>query len=271
MTRLGYDSFQRTDQSNWGTATDGQVWAMPVGTGTAAITNNEGTIISNSADTNMQLGTGIYTDMEILCRASISNTNDIIGFEGRFSSSGGLPTSYKFLFFSGGVHINKGISGNNFNLANATVTININTFYWYRFRIVGTGLFGKVWQDGSVEPSSWTLQATDSSIASGGIALLGNTGTGSNVVSFDSLYVVDYVLTDSVSSTEALSGVISSSIIDSLSFTDIYALQEFYGSVAIVLTTTDSLFFTTTFVASVLNFSVFNVTIRSGTVSTIVR
>lgn len=281
MTQLGKDTFTRANQSGWGTATDGQVWTMPIGTGTVSIASNEGTIVSNQADTDMQLGSGTYTDMEMLCRASISNTNDIIGFEGRFSSSGGVPTSYKFLFYSGGVHINKGVSGNNFNLVNATVTVNINTFYWYRFKIVGTGLYGKVWQDGTVEPNTWTLQTTDSSIASGGIALLGNTGTASNSVSFDSFYIVDYVLEDNMTISDISTSTILFIPSDTLNITEVTKqtlamnLQDILGLVDVsiplitffstdILISNDNLNFSTVIAGNILNYMVTYAKIRSG-------
>lgn len=280
MTQLAYDSFTRANQSGWGTATDGQVWTMPIGTGTVAISGNEGTITSALADTDMQLGTNTYTDMELLYRASISNSGDIIGLEGRFSVSGGQPTSYKFLFYSGGVHINKGILGANTNLVNATVTININTFYWYRFRIVGIGLYGKVWQDGTAEPSSWTLQTTDSSIASGGFAVLGNTAT-TNLVSFDSFYVVDYALVDAniisdvskpsltflpielSNSTEIMTVNIASSIIETMVITEI-AIPIVLAFITDILISSDLLQFSTTNVGNIRNYMLLRVTIRSG-------
>ena len=34
---------------------------------------------------------------------------------------------------------------------------NVGTWYWFRFKADGSKLYGKVWADGTTEPSSWTL------------------------------------------------------------------------------------------------------------------
>lgn len=180
MTIIASDTFQRSNQSGWGTASDGETWAFTGQAATESIASNEGVIAGTSVnDTHAQIGTQTLGDQELLCRIAINNSNDICGLEARFST---YNNTYKFLYYSNAVHINKTVSGSNSNLANSgAFTMTVGTFYWFRFRCQGTTIEGKVWQDGTNEPGSWTVSTTDSSLASGGFALLGNTGTGSGV------------------------------------------------------------------------------------------
>lgn len=47
-------------------------------------------------------------------------------------------------------------------------TFAANTWYYVRFRANGTALKARVWADGAVEPTSWHLEVTDSSITAAG-------------------------------------------------------------------------------------------------------
>ncbi|MBE0448644.1 MAG: hypothetical protein IBX64_11200, partial [Actinobacteria bacterium] len=48
-----------------------------------------------------------------------------------------------------------------------------NTWYWARLRAIGSTIQAKVWPDGENEPSSWSLNATDTSIVSGWVGVGG--------------------------------------------------------------------------------------------------
>lgn len=284
MTQLANDTFQRANQSGWGTASDGQVWSV-TGPGTLAITGNEGTVISNFSDTHVQLGTKVSNDIEILCRMAISDSNDICGLQGRFTTSGGI-SCYKFLYYTGGVHINKSITGSSSNLANASFTMSTGVFYWFRFRITGSLLLGKIWQDGTAEPSAFTVTSTDISVnGAGGIAVLANTATASNVISFDHFYAVDYILSDS--NTEVSSYTTSFTVIktDTFSFTEIWAIAVITGetgtfseveaySLATGNSFIDSLTILDVFIPdtlSVKDYATDNLITRSGFIKVIIR
>lgn len=250
MTQLAYDTFSQANQSGWNPSSDGQSWTT-TGVGTLSIINNIGQLTSNTSDTHVQLGTNTAPDMEILCRVSVSNSNDIVGLQGRFSVSGGNTTCYKFLYYSSGVHINSSIAGGNTNLVNQAFTLSLSTFYWMRFRITSTNLLGKMWQDTTAEPIAWTITTSDSSITgSGGFAVLGNTGTGSNAVTYDHFFVVDYPLSDTITT------------IDSVKPTILYIPSTTY-----TITDTSSM----SKIASIINYEIYSVRIRTGSVRTIVR
>ncbi len=204
MTVLGNDSFTRSDlASGWGVATDGQIWTQ-TGPGTRFLSGNEGVLVSTGGDQHVQLGTQTSGDMDLLCRFSVNNLNDIVGLQGRFTSSGGNTTCYKLLFYSGGIHINKAIAGANSNLSNYNQAITANTYYWLRFWISGSNLYGKIWQDGTAELGYWMISATDTSVTgSGGVALLGTTDAASSGVRFDHFYAVDVVHNNQLSTFSA--------------------------------------------------------------------
>lgn len=220
MTQLGRDDFSRADQSGWGTATDGNAWT-PTGTGTFSISGSEGVLVSNGSDTSAQLGTATSADAEIVCRVAVTSLNDVLAVQARYSVSGGNVTCYKFLFYTGGIHINKSINGANSNLANFNMSISTNTFYWMHFWVQGSNLYGKFWQDGTAEPKSWTISATDSSITTaGGVAVLANTDSGGTGVKFDHFYAVDYSDINQLTSFSADARAIALSNVDPFLATD---------------------------------------------------
>ena len=51
-----------------------------------------------------------------------------------------------------------------------------NTWYWIRFRVIGSSLKYRVWADGDSEPVAWDKDETDSDITSGWVGLGSHTG-----------------------------------------------------------------------------------------------
>jgi hypothetical protein len=192
MTDLGSDNFNRSDNaSSWGTASDGKTYTV-YGSGTASIVSNKGKLKSDGSDSHVQHGTYTSNDYDITFKMKIGDVADIGGIVARYTHSSS-DQSYKLLYYSGGLHINRRISGANSELATGSFTATVGTEYNLRFQIIGTALKGKIWT-GS-EPGSWTVQTTDSSISSGGFAFLAST-TGPGSIIYD-----DLLVTDAVSST----------------------------------------------------------------------
>lgn len=52
---------------------------------------------------------------------------------------------------------------------------------WCRFRVVGTSLKAKLWEDGTTEPSSWDLEVTDSDISAAGWVGFGGNNAGDTI------------------------------------------------------------------------------------------
>jgi hypothetical protein len=70
----------------------------------------------------------------------------------------------------------------------------VGTWYWFKLEESGGTLYGKVWADGTAEPSSWQFtQSGWSDRNSGGAPALngGDTSTGSSTASFDAVSVVN--------------------------------------------------------------------------------
>jgi hypothetical protein len=86
-----------------------------------------------------------------------------------------LGTSYFVrLHRPGALILSKGVSGVYTDLAFTDYTFANSTDYHFRFRATGSLLAVKLWT--SVEPSTWTLSATDTEITAAGLAVLSSTG-----------------------------------------------------------------------------------------------
>lgn len=64
-----------------------------------------------------------------------------------------------------------------------------NTWYWFKVKSEAGTLYGKVWQDGTTEPSNWPYSWTRSGRTGYPALNGGSTGTGGNTASFDNLTV----------------------------------------------------------------------------------
>lgn len=196
---LDADTFTRANSGSWGTASGGSTWASTLGSPTLSISSNEGHATGITAQAAMQLGSITSVNAEGLVRVRTNNTaSSRMGitlrqtatntfYHGRLSSNANNLT------------IGKVVAGTNTDLFTTAFTCNINTYYWIRFRAIGTHLAVKAWADGSGEPGTWTLSGTDSSITTaGGFGLTINTGTSSVTWDFDSFTVTDGTLTDTL-------------------------------------------------------------------------
>lgn len=102
----------------------------------------------------------------------------------RGSGAAGSETAYVFRNSSGNtVRISRLSAGANTDLgASVTIpTLQSNKFYWLRFRVNGSDLKAKIWDgDHEQEPTAWTIERSDATIAGPGWMGVGNnasTGT----------------------------------------------------------------------------------------------
>lgn len=83
----------------------------------------------------------------------------------------------------------KKVGGSTTAVTAFSFTVTAGTFYWMRFQVQGSIVAIKVWQDGSLEPTSWGFTTTDTALsAPGGVGLYGYTST-STPNTFDSFTV----------------------------------------------------------------------------------
>lgn len=154
---LGNDTMVRGNVvGGWGNSFDSQTYTK-TGTGTIALTSDEGLITNTTGDVHMQLGSRTWTDEDGTVRFNLSAATISAGIELRYVDANNYyrlsasQNSLSVILCAGGVST---------TLATATPTIAINTWYRLRFRIaeLSTGtLFGRVWPDNTLEPTIWNI------------------------------------------------------------------------------------------------------------------
>ena len=201
MSIVAADTFTRANVAtpSWGSATDTvNAWATLGGitANNLQVASNAGQIFSSSATQFQTLGAALTpADCEGLCRITFSTVT------GGASDTGGimLRAQNSSNYYIGRyratipeVSLAKRVVGTTTNLTGAvTVTLTAGQAYWFRMRVQGTTLSLRYWQDGTSEPSAWTVQITDSSLTAagfGGLFAFGQSATG---VKFDHFQLDD--------------------------------------------------------------------------------
>jgi RHS repeat-associated protein len=172
-TIVAQDSFAgRTVGSGWGTASDGSTWSTQAGDGSSlSVSGDAGHVAEADASPLVSLGTGTATDSEGLVRFSTSNPGSedcriVLRLDGTatdYYMAGWHAEGSDLDIFK---HDGSGFT----SLAATTTDVLPDTAYWIRFRAEGTTLSARIWEDGTAEPTSWTVQVTDSSISGPGRA-----------------------------------------------------------------------------------------------------
>jgi hypothetical protein len=202
MTAIGTDTFQRANQSGWGTASDGQTWQHISGNATAAISNNTGTLTANTTHDFWALGAE-YGDMCVTCEVQITGGGDA-GIAVRSTSNTNI---YRLNVSSGGnPNLTKYVGGTQTSIASdPSLTYTLGSWVYLKMQIVGSQIMTKAWADGTAEPSTWGIVVTDTSITGVGYAGVNAYVPGSDVAAFRYFRAVDYQLSDSLQITDASS------------------------------------------------------------------
>lgn len=165
-TTIGQDTFQRANQSHWGTASDGQTWTDDANSlSFFSINSNQGIVKNGSDNYNSILGSTV-TDAEVLFTGKMSSYDSVsnLGSVIRFTDDNNY---YKAYIDGHTLFIIKKVNGTLTNLNTTNFTANANTLYTLRFRVQGNTLSAKVWNTTNSEPTNWTITTTDSSLTSG--------------------------------------------------------------------------------------------------------
>ncbi|HTK07832.1 MAG TPA: hypothetical protein VL485_11730 [Ktedonobacteraceae bacterium] len=174
---LAQDTFHRTDQSFWGTASDGQTWGADANVASAfSVANNTGLVTNAGLSYSAVLGPSI-TDSDVVLTGSISNfANNNFGPVLRFTDGNNW---YKAYIDGINLVIQKKVNGTATIIQTAPFAATASTQYALRFRAVGTTLSAKVWATAGSEPSGWTTTITDSSLTGGqdGVRVLSSGAT----------------------------------------------------------------------------------------------
>jgi YVTN family beta-propeller protein len=167
---IAQDSFQRANQTFWGTASDGQNWTSDASTNAVfSITNNTGKI-TNAGSTSLNAIVGpMSTDEDVLFSGSLSAfSSSNIGSVIRWADTNDW---YKAYIDGTNLVIQKKVNGATTTLKTTPFTATTNTNYCLRVQVVGTTLNARVWATGQAEPANWMATATDATFASGRVGL----------------------------------------------------------------------------------------------------
>lgn len=162
---IAQDTFQRLNQTYWGTASDGHIWGADANTNSVfSITNNTGRINSSTTIYNAVLGQSA-TNAQILLTGSMSvfsNTN--LGGVLRWTNTNNW---YKAYIDGSNLIIQKKVNGSTSVLKSVPFAASSATAYSIRFQIIGVTLSVKVWAANGSEPANWMATASDLSLSSG--------------------------------------------------------------------------------------------------------
>ena len=109
----------------------------------------------------MRLGSGTGTDLDATVRFLLSASSISGGIELRYS---GASSYYRLAASTTLLSIIKNTGGGAITLAFTSLSLSTGTWYHMRFRTTGSApvsLQGRVWADGTTEPTTWTLTASD--------------------------------------------------------------------------------------------------------------
>jgi hypothetical protein len=169
---LARDSFQRPDQTFWGTASDGRVWVGDANTIDAfSIVQHAGQVDNQQGIFNAILGP-TTTDAEVVFSASINhlNPNSVnVGSVLRWTDNNNW---YKTFINGTELVILKRIQGSTIQLGAIPFSAQSGESYTLRFRALGATLFARVWRSNDPEPTAWMLTCTDT----GTLLLSGSAG-----------------------------------------------------------------------------------------------
>ncbi|MDQ1429733.1 MAG: virginiamycin lyase, partial [Actinomycetota bacterium] len=175
---LGIDTFQRANQSLWGTSSDGHVWGGDANSSNVfSVAGNAGLVTGTGSTSYSAVLGASATDSEVYARGAISSfANSNFGTVLRWADGNNW---YKAFLDGGSLFIQKKVGGTTTMLATVPFPAQVNTPYSVHFRAVGSTLTANAWPSANPEPAGWMLTATDTSLASGfsGMRFLTQAGT----------------------------------------------------------------------------------------------
>lgn len=167
VNTLAHDTFQRADQSLWGTAVDGRGWEGDANTAVIfSITGGMGQVAGGQGTFNAILGpTSANTDVLVSITTNRFGAGQVnMGAVVRWQDTNNW---YKALIDGTHLSVIKHINGIGRQLAVVPFHAQGGVSYTLRFRALGVTLFAKVWPTATPEPAPWMIATSDMSLASG--------------------------------------------------------------------------------------------------------
>lgn len=159
---MAFDTFTRSNQSGWGTASDTETWSVVFGSSANYnIVNNQGVISTTAATYGILLGSGTTTSATYAVRITPSASSDYAGFTFAYVNS----TNYCYTEVSNNdVAIYKVVAGTSTRIALASMSITGGISYRHLLVTNGNTANLYVWIDGQSQPGTPNVTATDPAI-----------------------------------------------------------------------------------------------------------
>jgi hypothetical protein len=164
---LAQDTFQRTNQQLWGTASDGDRWAGDANQVQAfSIQQHSGQISATQGALNAVLGPA---QMNVQVRSTV----EINGFNGGAANIGVVlrwtdaNDWYKAYISGTQLILLKSVAGKQTQIQAVPFAAQGGQDYTIRFQCNGDTLQVKAWASGQAEPQQWMINATDNTLQSG--------------------------------------------------------------------------------------------------------
>jgi hypothetical protein len=169
VTVLAQDSFQRPDQTFWGTSSGLRPWGGDANTNAAfSIVNHVGQISGKQAAALQATLNVESNDAELLVSGSVSQFdakgNANLGIVLRWQDANNW---YKALIDGTNLQLLKAVNGKISVISQHAFAATSGANYSIRFRVLGSNLFAKAWLSSRPEPANWTLMMIDTQLTTG--------------------------------------------------------------------------------------------------------
>ncbi len=166
---LASDTFQRPNQTYWGTASDGHTWGANANSYKVfSISNDTGQVYYTGTTNNNYYATlgPTATDAQVQFTGQISSFSSsmYMGAVLRWSDSGNWYEAY---IDGTNLYIKKKVSGSMSTLKSTPFGASPNTQYTLLFSVTGSTLNASVWPANGSPPANWMLTYTDTSLTAG--------------------------------------------------------------------------------------------------------
>jgi hypothetical protein len=166
MTIIASDTFVgRTVTGGFGTASDGESWNPSSGVSGVGVSGGYG-YDTGGGYHRQYLGTQTLADSLQEVKIVFNGTSDLMRIQSRWNES--TTTWYFAEVHTNVIYLEKFVNGTQSTFASATLSLTVGTLYDLKFLTQGTTIAAKIWQDGTQEPTSYTVSGTDSSISAAG-------------------------------------------------------------------------------------------------------
>jgi CSLREA domain-containing protein len=203
------DAFGRTVSAGWGAADTGGTWSVN-STARTSVSGSQG-VVSGWTGGNQDVQASLplaKNDTDSLVEVTLSGSNPTGGnYQPRLVARAQSDARNGYVArivhtTSGAVtwglsRVDNAGGANTISLGTGSLLSSggAGTSWWIRLDVQGTSIEAKFWRDGTTEPSAWTVSATDSYWASGGVGLGVYAGSGLAApfpsIGFDNLTVTD--------------------------------------------------------------------------------